>query len=835
MMRKAYIYSGETVALKFLAKKSGETLDLIDFDFEIKICTTSMGNTIVKSSKHDTLDLMQASDGIVVCRLSSADTAGLTPGHGIIGITIRRDSQVLMGAASPIDVLRPMSIPTPRNSRTIPLDLVVTDKTIDITMDFTLAGRDGRDGVDGLTPYIGDNGHWWIGKEDTGVDAAPDVAPRVRDSAPFAIDFSHDFATVFLEEDGSIYSNVPADFSDGRHWPTLIRVIATIKALSKHTQTDIDFPPDCNVSWIIPLNAIQENFALYEGNMASASIRINDDIIGTIDLESNVALSYDVDRDAVTAEFADVLVISQNPITDPEPTPTTNAVVTLSFSNSVSDQYVFNQSDEEILAAIEGYVAGSHDLLIVFQPSPDSNIAANTTVLPFVAGMMPTGTGGNDVAQFVLTACYFGKDRYFPDRRIYMNLAVPYFATGERRLYKTAGVTASNFRPSTLSTWPNWYGRRQLYLSGLNAALDDGLLYRDSQLIRVNGASIDIIEIAPVADWASDYTLTITTRPIPDAAKLATKKELAGKADIYTYTDEDTGETTNIDIEQLFLSMKYATGALNEAIKKKANTEDLSNIYGEPTSADSDAEFEARTGFTREDMKKDLFIDMWNAACRSYGKYNEQTGYFELNGLTDITYEEALYIYASTIGVWADTGYAKMNFRTNIYLRNASPLWGTGQSEGIAPKSMFRSCPLLEVARVADDLGVWWASHMADFDYCPKLREVKGVVGMYYPDERGDMQFRQCYALENINIRRLIKNVNFIDSPKLSLQSLNFLIHNRDGYTKAITVTVHPDVYAKLTGDTTNAAAAALTPEEAAQWKQLVTDAAANNIQFATV
>ena len=32
-------------------------------------------------------------------------------------------------------------------------------------------GTDGKDGVDGKTPYIGENGNWWIGDEDTGVKA----------------------------------------------------------------------------------------------------------------------------------------------------------------------------------------------------------------------------------------------------------------------------------------------------------------------------------------------------------------------------------------------------------------------------------------------------------------------------------------------------------------------------------------------------------------------------------------------------------------------------------------------------------------------------------------
>lgn len=51
--------------------------------------------------------------------------------------------------------------------------------------------------------------------------------------------------------------------------------------------------------------------------------------------------------------------------------------------------------------------------------------------------------------------------------------------------------------------------------------------------------------------------------------------------------------------------------------------------------------------YAREGLspKEALFIDLWNNACGSYGRYNAETGYFELNGLTDIGYDEALKIF----------------------------------------------------------------------------------------------------------------------------------------------------------------------------------------------
>ena len=41
-------------------------------------------------------------------------------------------------------------------------------------------GEKGEQGVAGLTPYIGENGNWWIGDEDTGVKAAGDDADDLR-------------------------------------------------------------------------------------------------------------------------------------------------------------------------------------------------------------------------------------------------------------------------------------------------------------------------------------------------------------------------------------------------------------------------------------------------------------------------------------------------------------------------------------------------------------------------------------------------------------------------------------------------------------------------------
>jgi hypothetical protein len=56
--------------------------------------------------------------------------------------------------------------------------------------------------------------------------------------------------------------------------------------------------------------------------------------------------------------------------------------------------------------------------------------------------------------------------------------------------------------------------------------------------------------------------------------------------------------------------------------------------------------------------KKRLFIDLWNQAAGDYGRYNDDTGYFELYEIYDIGWDEALLIYRIS-GQW---DYSTVNF-----------------------------------------------------------------------------------------------------------------------------------------------------------------------------
>ena len=81
--------------------------------------------------------------------------------------------------------------------------------------------------------------------------------------------------------------------------------------------------------------------------------------------------------------------------------------------------------------------------------------------------------------------------------------------------------------------------------------------------------------------------------------------------------------------------------------------------------------------------------------------------------------------------------------------------------------------------------------------------------------------FGQCYMLASVRVSRLGCDFWLQQSPLLTLDSAAYLVAHAAN-TAAITVTVHPDVYAKI------------TDEANTEWHQVLIDAAAKNITFAT-
>lgn len=206
--------------------------------------------------------------------------------------------------------------------------------------------------------------------------------------------------------------------------------------------------------------------------------------------------------------------------------------------------------------------------------------------------------------------------------------------------------------------------------------------------------------------------------------------------------------------------------------------------------------------------------------------YNEKTGFYELNGLTDITEEQMKVIYVHTNGMDRLQSFigsfAGGTFRTNLGFNHSR---AQTNNRSVNFYDSFRENKYLEVLRVSyQDTNVQRSLIIENFGFafyfCAKLRKIIGIIRLY-KSSGVTSAFDQCLELQDVKLYGLLTNISFAYSPLISIESLQYLITNAAN-TSPITVTVHADVYAKI------------QDESQVDWHALIEAATAKQITFAT-
>jgi hypothetical protein len=289
------------------------------------------------------------------------------------------------------------------------------------------------------------------------------------------------------------------------------------------------------------------------------------------------------------------------------------------------------------------------------------------------------------------------------------------------------------------------------------------------------------------------------------------------------------------DLNDALESQSNVTGVPTEkrieAIEPTLVTEALRKVPQSLTSEEQ-AQVKGNLGIS----KMELFCDMFNAAAGTDGYARIVDGEFDckLNELT-LTYEEAVDVYLDgTFDSLASAG-KRFPHRTNLPIRADHLRLTIDQSFTSDNFVMNVEVANLSTLNASSYFSVYPISiYHKPFGYA-KLKKIIGVIDFHFASAKINW-FVGAVNLEEVNIHRLAYSIDLSSCGKLNLQSFSTMITHADSDADSKihprVITVHPDVYAKLTGDTTNAAAAALTEEELAQWMQIVTDAAAKNITF---
>ena len=187
-------------------------------------------------------------------------------------------------------------------------------------------------------------------------------------------------------------------------------------------------------------------------------------------------------------------------------------------------------------------------------------------------------------------------------------------------------------------------------------------------------------------------------------------------------------------------------------------------------------------------------------------EYNEATGFYELNGLTDITEEQMRIIYEKTWGWWLHlpslNGFGSALPRTNIpcpdyriiaYASNISihsifSLSGNGDNlEVVNLRALYTPTAFDEIKIVDFN----WA-----FQEDKKIREVQGIINV--TEARSDLNIGG--NIETINIKGLKVSIKFYNSQRLSKESVLYMINNSEA-TTTITIGLDKAVYDVMKND----------------------------------
>lgn len=236
----------------------------------------------------------------------------------------------------------------------------------------------------------------------------------------------------------------------------------------------------------------------------------------------------------------------------------------------------------------------------------------------------------------------------------------------------------------------------------------------------------------------------------------------------------------------------------------------------------SDADSMVINSFDTQDLTTVLNTQQGNRALyvAAGAVYNEQTGFYELNGLTDITEEQMREIYVKTMPSFSLID--KTACFNNLRIRTNLPFVSSSGYKMQYLHATFSNCSYLEVAFLEKNATKFYGSQYSyAFRGCRSLKTILGNI--VFPSQSTSVvdMFRNCLALVNVNINSINTSISFSNSPLLSLESLQYLITNAAN-TSAITVTVHADVYAKI------------QDESQTEWHALIAAAQEKNITFAT-
>ena len=396
---------------------------------------------------------------------------------------------------------------------------------------------------------------------------------------------------------------------------------------------------------------------------------------------------------------------------------------------------------------------------------------------------------------------------YVCDGRLYLGVKVSQTATTLKPLFDSEIEQLSRTHSITLTAGDNgvlsWSGpeHNKIRNGDIVEWENMGVLFRGTVISRISSDSYDFLAV--VYDFDGDEAL-----------------------ELHVLWISSNGTAT----DACFSSDQTLASVFNA---KQTKLEDTADIYIKGETPNTDGLY------LTDSAKRAVFDDEWVVAG---GTVIVSGVTYGLNGIDDLTYKEAMEIWRMSyhhclpvisIGAGSAKVYPPYAFGgSQKFCRTYLPVMLNAKYEVIADY-MFASNNMVETILILDNGSavVSFSSSKSIFRGCVKLRKI--ISKLYFKQYiiSSDSEFDGCSSLEDVDITFYIggRSLSFAQSARLSLDSLKKMVlqarwlPSDSSHTSTSTITVHPDVFAKLTDETN------------AEWHQVLIDAVAKNISFATI
>lgn len=330
--------------------------------------------------------------------------------------------------------------------------------------------------------------------------------------------------------------------------------------------------------------------------------------------------------------------------------------------------------------------------------------------------------------------------------------------------------------------------------------LDTKTLISDEDTLLVNGNST--VSMSKVKEYSKPDDATQKTSGLMSAEDKVSLKNIS---DIINYLANGTGVLMgnvfwNIGLQSVdtrYINLKNISAG--EKSGKISIPEASSRTRGFMSAAD-------KIKLDRINTDGSIYRGLFEAAG---AVYNPETGLYSLSGLDDLTEEQILESFVDTIIQVGNYPMRSTRVRTFFPIPYTQDL-----------RYWYFAASNLESVQIRKEMSVNAYSIDNFGGYCSKLKKVLDIISVENVGTSFSI-FRYSPLVEYFRIKNIKRNVVISDCPLLTLDTVSYLVDNAAN-TSAITVQVHPDVYAKLT-DSTNT-----------EWYAVNTAAQAKDISFAT-